>query len=260
MSELEKPIFTEKQQQVIHLLNKITQYTDITILDVTLYLGYKEKQHSSVNKCAQSKRFPNFLNTKIDKVLKKLESGANNPDLIRRKSTLEDGNKLPYQKAPKSKLVWIPFDMKMPVIDYNLEKPHLSFHQMEGKEGIIVYRNNTIQSEAEGEVYTDHIRTHTYIEPGTRIAIKRIDKMYWLPNCYYLIIDKAGQIGIFELLSGDNKTTVKCVSTLSPQGPHKMLSLDGIVAMFTILDANYIPKPKRNDISLLQLNNKNSTI
>jgi hypothetical protein len=247
MSKLEKPKFTDKQQRIIQLLNEITNYTDISILDVTLYIECEESQHSSINKCAQGKRFPNFLNTKIDKVLKKLEDGAKDPDLIRKfkQSMPEDGNKVPYKKASKSILVWIPFDLNMPVADFNLIKPHLSFHQIGEKKGLIVYRN-TSQHEADGEVYSDNIGTHTYIEPGTRIAIKRIDKTYWLPNIYYLIIDEIGQKSILELLPGEDDKTVRCVSTISPEGPHKVLSLEAIVAMFTIIDANYTPKPKRN--------------
>jgi hypothetical protein len=89
----------------------------------------------------------------------------------------------------------------------------------------------------------------TDIEPGTRVAIKRIDKMDWQTDRYYVIIDASGQISIRELLPGDDEKTVRYVSTGSPEGPHKILRLERIVAIFSIVDGNCIPKPKRNSIS-----------
>lgn len=250
MSSLEESKFTKKQERVIQLLNEITNYSDISILDVTLYLDHTEAQHSSINKCAQRKRFPNFLNAKIDKVLKKLETGAKNPELIRvfKETQAADGNKN-YKKPPSSTLVWIPLDPKLPVADYNGINPPLSVVEIGAKMGIVTFRN-TSKYEADGEIYIDHIGMATDIEPGMRIAIKRINKEDWQTDCYYLIIDASNQKSIRELLPGDDDKTVRYVSLSAPEGPHKALSFERIVAIFSIVDGNCIPRPKRNSIAV----------
>jgi hypothetical protein len=245
MSGLKELTLEKKQERVIQLLNSITSYSGISVLDLVLYLGYEEKQHSSFNKCAQGIRFPKFLKTKIDAVLEKLEQADKNPDLIRafKESLTADGNKI-YKKPPISTLVWIPLDRKLPVADYNGINPPLSIIEMGKKKGIIAFRN-TSKYEADGEIYIDTIGMATDIEPGMRIAIKSIDKLDWQTDRYYLIIDISGQISIRELLPGDNKKTVKYVSLSYPDGPHKELLLDRIAAIFAIVDGNCIPRPKR---------------
>jgi len=249
MSGLEESTLEKKQKQVSQLLNDITSYSDISILDIVLYLGYKEEQHSSFNKCAQGIRFPKFLNSKISAVLEKLEQGAKNPDLIREfiESMTKEENKS-YKKPPKSYLVWIPFDLNLPVADYNGINPPLSFIQMGEQKGIVTFRN-TSKYNADGEIYIDHIGMATDIEPGTRIALRRINKMDWQPDRYYLIVDASGQPSIWELLAGDDEKTVRCVSTNPLESRHKVLQLDRIEAIFSIVDGNCIPKPKRNSVS-----------
>ena len=246
MSDLETSILEKKQERVKQLLKKIMTYSDISIPDIVLYLGYKKAQYSSFNKFAQGKRFPKFLNAKIDIVLENLELGAKNTDTIRAfvESLTEDG-KRSYKRAPRSPLVWIPYDREFSVIDYNGTKLPISFIQMESRKGIVTHRNTSIY-DADGEIYVDHIGMSTGIEPGTRIAIKRINKTDWQTDRYYVIIDESDQISIRELLPGDDEKTIRYVSQNIPEGPHMVLPLDRIAAIFSIVDGNYIPKPKRN--------------
>jgi|GEM_PF-3086447 len=248
MSGLKELTLEEKQKRLIQLLNSVTSYSDIAILDIVLFLGYKEKQHSSFNKCAQGKFFPKFLKSKIDTVLEKLEQADKNPDLIRafKGSLIADGIKN-YKKPPISILVWIPLDQKLPVADYNGINPPLSVIEMGKKKGIVAFRN-TSKYEADGEIYIDTIGMATDIEPGMRIAIKRIDKQDWQTDRYYVIIDTSGQISIRELLPGVTKNSIRYISVSSPDGPHKELSLERIASIFAIVDGNCIPRPKKATI------------
>lgn len=247
MTDLEKSIIKGKKERFKLLLNRLASYGGKSILEIVLYLGYTESQHSSFNKCAQGKLFPKFLISNIDELLEKLEAAAENPDLIPtiRESTAKE-NKKPYNKPPIPYLVWVPLDMNLPVANFNGINPPLSFVQMEEKEGIIMFRN-TSNYVADGEIFIDRIGSATGIEPGTKIAVKRINKLDWQTDCYYFIIDASNQLSIRELLPGDDKETVRYVSTSTPEGPHKSLSLDRIAAMFSIVDGSCIPRPKRNN-------------
>jgi hypothetical protein len=247
MHDLEAEILKKKQEQITQLLRGITSYNDISIPDIVLYLGFKEEQYSSFNKCAQGKLFPKFLNSQIDLVLEKLEQVAKNPELIYefRESLTEEGSRS-YRRAPRSTLVWIPFDIQLPVSDFNGSKQPISFIQVEKQMGIVAYRN-TSRYNADGEVYVHQIGMATDIEPGMRIAIKRINKLDWQTDRYYLIIDASQQMNIRALHPGDDKKTIKYISTSSSDGPYIELPLDRIVAMFSIVDGNLIPMPKRDN-------------
>ncbi|OQP44247.1 hypothetical protein A4H97_33380 [Niastella yeongjuensis] len=247
MSGPDTHILKKKQERVSLLLKEITSYIDISILDVVLYCGYKEKQLSSFSKCAKYNYFPKFLTSKIDTVGEKLEQVAKNPDLIRAfKESKEENEKWGFENPSKSFLVWIPLDLAIPVADYRGTNSPLSFTQIGERKGIVAFRNSS-KHEADGEIYIDHIGMATDLEPGSRIAIKRINKIDWQTDRYYLIIDISDQVSIRELLPGDDNETIKYVSTRNPDGPHMELLLDRIVAIFSLVDGNCIPRPKRNN-------------
>jgi len=235
----------EKTNELIHNKN-------VRISELAYYLQLEERQHSSFYKFLRGGPFPKFLHSITGKMLEKLNNLVENPNLLMSKQLWEEESS-GYSIAPISRWVWIPFDLKLPVADYNGIKPPLSVIPMGTKKGIVAFRN-TSKYDADGELYIDHIGMATGIEPGTKIAIKRIDKTDWRPDRYYLIIDASGQISIWELRPGDNKTTVRYVSTSSPEGPHMELPLERIVALFSLVDGTCIPRPRRisTNISTIQ--------
>ena len=181
-------------------------------------------------------------------------SAPNNKEVViileKLKKILEISEHLTHEKnnnygpPPKSFLVWIPFDMGMPVVDYNGINPPLSFVQMEEKSGIVLYRNTSLH-EADGELFVGQTGMASDIEPGTKIAIKRINKKLWTTDHYYVVINAAAKISICELLPGNDDNTIRLVSTKSPEGPHRAFSYEEILAVFSIVDGNYIPTPTR---------------
>jgi hypothetical protein len=153
--------------------------------------------------------------------------------------------KFNYEMPPISRWVWIPFDLKYPVSDYNGSKPPLSIIEMGKKKGIVAFRNNSTH-EADGEICIDSIGMTTDIERGTWISIKRIHKTCWVTDRYYIMVDVSGQIFIRELLPGDNNKTIRYVSSSFPDGPHIEIQLDRIVVMFSLVQGFCIPRPNRN--------------
>lgn len=149
-----------------------------------------------------------------------------------------------YGPPPIPDLVWVPFDMELPVTNYNGINPPLSFIQMKEKKGVVISRS-TSKHEADGELIVGQTGTASEIEPGTRIAIKRINKAHWIPDRYYVIINASNQISICELLPGDDEKTVRLVSTKNPEGPHRVFLLEDIVVIFSIVDGNWPPTPPR---------------
>lgn len=245
MSDLED--LQAKQDRFRQLLRTIANYnTDISIPDIVLYLEYKEEQVSSFNKCAQGKPFPKFLNANIDLLLNKLEEGASNPDLIRdfNESLIADGHK-GYRRSPRPVLVWIPFDTKLSVTDFNGSKQPISFTEIQGQMGIVAYRS-TSRSHADGDVFVHQVGMTADLEPGMRIAIKRIDKLEWRTDRYYLIVEASEQMHIRALLPGDDENTVKYASTTVPGSPYTILPLNKIVVLFSIVDGYLIPTPKKS--------------
>jgi hypothetical protein len=235
-------------------IKKIREITDelihsknVKISELAYYLQLDERRHSSFYKFLRGGHFPKFLYPIIGKILEKLNKLVENPDLLMPKQIWEEENS-GYDAKQISRWVWIPFDLKLPIADYDGNKPPLSVITMGTKKGIIAFRN-TSKYDADGELYIDHIGMATGIEPGTKIAIKRIDKTDWRPDRYYLIIDASGQISIWELRPGEDKKTVRYVSTSSPEGPHMELPLERIVAIFSLVDGTCIPKPKRNSVT-----------
>jgi len=226
-------------------LKELTETKKLVKYKIADYLGLEESQRSSFYKFIKGDPYPKNWKGAAGKMLEKLKKLEENPDLLEEKEAGAENDTTGYGIAPASPFVWIPFEMKGLVVDYNGTKPHLSIIQMGKKKGIIADRNNS-PYDADGEIYVNHIGTATNIEPGTRIAIKRINKEDWQTDCYYLIIDVSDQKSIRELLPGDDKKTVRYISTSAPDGPHKTLELKRIAAMFSIVDGNCIPIPKRN--------------
>jgi len=230
-------------------INKIREVTSELIHNKKLkasklanFLGLNKKQYSSFYKFTKGDVFPKYLLP--EKILEEIMKLLEDADLLQKlkdNMVVRDND---YEMKQISHWVWIPFDLRLPVADYNGNNQPLSIIKIGREKGIVVFANAS-QHEAEGEIYIDHIGMATDIEPGTRIAIKRINKTDWQTDRYYVIIDTSSQISVWELLPGDDKKTVRYVSLSSPDGPHKELSLDRISAVFTIVGGTYIPKPKR---------------
>lgn len=199
----------------------------------------KKKSKDAIDKWYQGGSAPD--NNEVIIIVEKLKKILGIPAHL---TSEKDNN---YGPPPKSLLVWIPFDLKLPVADYNGINQPLSVIQMAKKKGIVAFRNSS-KYDGDGEIYIDHIGMATGIEPGTKITIKRIDKKDWKMDRFYLIIDASGQVSVWELLPGDGKKTVKYISTSAPEGPYMELPLERIDAMFSIVDGNCIPRPKRNSL------------
>jgi hypothetical protein len=212
------------------------------------YLGLEKRQYWAFYKFLNGDSFPRYLEPFTGTLLEKLRNLLESPELIQTKQPDAQEDSKGYEMTATSFLVWIPLDLNMPVVDYNGTKPPLSLTQMADKMGIVTFRS-TSKYDADGELYIDHIGMATDIEPGTRIAIRRIDKIDWQPDRYYVIIDASGQISVRELLPGDDEKTVRYVSTGFPEGPHRILQLERIEAIFSFVDGHCIPKPKRNNLS-----------
>jgi hypothetical protein len=238
------------ERRIREILKELIEVKQLRKNRIADYLGLEEKQYSSFYKFIKGDAFPKYLEKEAGKILERLEWIANDPDFIRasREFLMKEKN-IGYGIPPASALVWIPFDLKLPVADYNGTNPATSLIKIGEQKGIITYQN-TSKYEADGEIYIDTIGMTTDIEPGTRIAIKRINKEDWQTDRYYVIIDASGQISIRELLPGDDKKTIKYISTSAPEGPHMELSLDRIVVIFNIVDGTCIPRPKRNSITI----------
>lgn len=247
MSEL---INSEAEQikKIREIIKKLIHDKRLKRNQLANYLNLERKQYSSFYKFIAGDPFPKFMEAITGKILESLEKLFENSDLLQNlKEPRAQEENSGYGIPPISVLVWIPFDQKLPVVDYNGINPPLSIIQIIKKKGIIAFRN-TSKYEADGEIYIDHIGMATEIEPGTKLAIKRIDKRDWKTDRYYVIIDASDQINIWELLPGDDKKTVRYISTKAPEGPHMELPFDRIVAIFTIVDGTCIPKPKRNNV------------
>jgi hypothetical protein len=249
MNEL-KSSESKQIKKIRELINELIQGKGLKINQLANYLKLDPKQYSYFYKFIGGDPFPKYLERISGNVLEKFENLLENPDLLQRlKEGWTEEDNSGYGIPPISVLVWIPLDLKLPVADYNGINLPLSIIEIGKKKGIVAFRKIS-KYEADGEIYTDTIGMATDIEPGTRIAIKRINKKDWQTDRYYLIIDVSGQISIRELLPGNDEKTVKYVSLSSPDGPHKELSLDRIAAIFTIVDGNSIPRPKRNIVTI----------
>jgi hypothetical protein len=248
MNELTDSFEERSKGKITKILKELIEVKKVKKNKIASYLGLEKQQYSSFYKYISGGPFPKYFQKPTAKILDKLVKLLDNPYLLQRlKEPWMEEEYRGYGTPPRSSLVWIPFDLKLPIADYNGINPPLSIIQMENLKGIIANRNAS-KYDADGEIYIDHIGMMTYIEPGTRIAIKRINKMDWRPDRYYVIVDASGQISIWELLPGDNEKTVRYVSTSAPEGPHMILPLERIVAIFSIVDGNCIPRPKRNAI------------
>lgn len=248
MNELNDTLEEGLKRKIRKLLNDLIKIKQLKKNKIADYLGLETRQYSSFYKYIQGGPFPKYLEKTTGIILEKLEKIAKDPYLIyASKEFLMNEDKMSYGIPPPSVLVWIPFELKLPVVDYNGINPVISLLKVEEKKGIVAYRN-TSKYEADGEIFIDQLGMATGIEPGTRIAIKRINKQDWQTDRYYLIIDASGQISVRELLPGDDEKTIRYISLSTPDGPHKILPLERIVAMFSIVDGNCIPRPKRNSI------------
>ena len=244
--KLDKQDLEKLKSEVRPLIHRLKKEKGMKIKEIAVALDMN-KSKDAVNKWSQGGSFPKNKDVAI--VVIKLKKLLITPDHLRTlkgPKTEEDNDS--YGMPPESFWVWIPFDLELPVVDYNGIKRPISIVQLEEKKGIVTFRS-TSEYDAEGEIYIDHIGMATDIEPGTKIAIRRINKMDWQPDRYYLIIDASRQPGIWELLAGDDEKTVRCVSTNPLEGIHRVLLLERIEAIFAIVDGTCIPKPKRNSVN-----------
>jgi len=244
MSDIEASAL-EKLKKIGQLLKDITTRHKIPIMSIVVdYLRYDSKQYSSFNKCAQGVLFPDFLIPVADEVTKKLELLFENPALINaaRESRAEE-EKGSY-KLENSLLVWIPFDKEKETVPYTMgNDPGKVVEMIEGNWGLVAFRSES----AEGKLYLEHIGNATDFKPGSEIAINRTDIKDWETDCYYLIVTSSRRVSVRELLPGDKEETIKYVSMSSPNGPHKELLLNNILAIFDIEWAKYKPKPDRRN-------------
>jgi hypothetical protein len=249
MNELNAPSEERLKKRIRKIVQELIEVKQLKMNKIADYLGLEKKQYSSFYKYLKGDNFPKYLEKATGKILEKLEIISENPDLIHapKEFLIREENK-DYEKSPASILVWIPFDHRLPVVDYNGTKPTISLIKFGEKKGIVAYRN-TSKYEADGEIFVGQTGMAADIEPSTRIAIKRINKTDWKTDRYYVIIDASEEISICELLPGDDEKTVRFVSTKTPEGPHKAFPFERIVAMFSIVDGNCIPRPKRNSIT-----------
>jgi hypothetical protein len=247
MSDIEETILEKKIRKIGELLKEIRNSHKITIMSIVVdYLRYDAEKYSSFNKCAQGVLLPDFLIPVADEVTKKLEELLENPALINaaRESRAEEENS--SYKLENSLLVWLPIDKKKDVVPYTMGNDAGKVIEMtEGNWGLVAYRSEL----AEGQLNLEHIGNATDFKPGSEIAINRMDINDWETDCYYLIITTSRRLSVRELLPGDSLETIKYVSINSPNGPHKELQLNNILAIFSIEWAKYKPKPPKRTIS-----------
>jgi hypothetical protein len=225
----------------IHLIdNEI-----LKISQIANYLKIGKQQQSSFYKFIKGGfSCPKSIAAQAKQILVTMTQLLDDPDLaIRKESVKREVSK--DEILPSIHTVFIPFNLKMPVVScYNPNTP-VPFIQTGNPKGIVLY-NNSSRYDADGDIYMAQIGMATDIDPGTRFSIKRINKHEWHPDRYYVVIESSYQIGIHELIPGDDEKTVRLVSPNSPEGPHRILHLEKILALFKIVNANCIPKPKRN--------------
>jgi hypothetical protein len=215
---------------------------------LAIYLGLEKKQYWSFYKFIQGHPFPRYLHPVKEHIIKSILKLLDDPFLLQKvKEESIQKKKAGNEKLPISPWVLIPFDMKFPVVEYNGPRPVPSIIQSGPQKGMVTFRN-TSGYVADGEIYIDHIGMTTEIESGTKLAIKRIDKQDWKTDRYYVIIDGSDQIGIWELLADDDDKKVRLVSTSFSES-HKIILLERIAAIFSIVGGSCIPRPKRNAIT-----------
>jgi hypothetical protein len=249
MNELNDTHEKDPSQRIREILKELTESKGLKKNKIANYLELDEKQFWAFYKFINGDPLPKYLEPITGKILVKLKLLLENPDLLKKKETVAENDIIGYDIAPRSPFVWIPFDKQLPTIEYNGINPPLSVIQMGEKKGVVAFRHNS-KHVADGEIFIDHIGMATEIEPGTKLTIRRIDKRDWKTDRYYVIIDASGQISIWELLPGDDEKTVRFVSTRTPDGPHMLLPLERIEVIFSIIDGNCIPKPKRNSLNV----------
>jgi transcriptional regulator with XRE-family HTH domain len=240
---LDKKAIDNLKLEIPPLLLRLKKERGMTIEAIAEALNIN-KSKGAVAKWKRGKNFP--PNSEVAAVVAKLKHFLTAPDhLLTLKGPRTEDEDNSYGNPPESFLVWIPFDLDLRFVDYNGIKPPLALIQMGEKKGIVTYRN-TSKYEADGEIFVGQTGMASDIEPGTKIAIKRIPKLLWKTDRYYVIIDSTGEISICELLPGDDEKTVRFVSTKTPEGPHREFPVEEILAIFTIVNGNYIPIPNRN--------------
>lgn len=248
MSELNLFLAVHKDK-IREITNALVQDRKLKRNYIADYLGIEKKQQWSFYKFVKGGNRPKFIGEQADQMAVKLTHLLEKPDLAP-VIDLKDKKITEEHDLPGHYKVFIPFDIDLPITPY--DNPDAPVSSIQGNEvphgfaiGIVTY-NNTSRHDADGEIYVAEILMSTDIDPGTRLTIRRIDKRLWTPNRYYIIVDSSHQISIQELVPGDNESTVGLVSSNNPSGPHKMVLLDRILAIFSIVEGNCIPKPKRN--------------
>jgi transcriptional regulator with XRE-family HTH domain len=240
---LDKKTIDNLKLEIRPLLLRLKKERGMTIEAIAMALNMN-KSKGAVAKWRQGKHFP--PNSEVATVVAKLKHLLTAPDhLLTLKGPRTEDEDNSYGNPPESFLVWIPLDLDLPFVDYNGIKRPIALIQMGEKKGVVTYRS-TSKFDAEGEIFAGQTGMASDIEPSTRIAIKRINKTDWKTDRYYVIIDASEEISICELLPGDNESTVRLVSTKTPDGPHRIFPFERILAIFSIVDGHCIPTPKRN--------------
>jgi hypothetical protein len=248
MSDLNNSALEGSINRLRDKLIELTEVKKLMVSRIAVYLGIQKHQRSYFYKFINGDPLPKYLEPTIGKILEQLNQLDRNPDLLNVQLP-EAKDDIKGYDLSKPFLVWVPFNLELPITDdYNLSLPPLSIYLMGKQKGILLYRN-TSKYNADGELFVGQTGMASNIEPATRIAIKRINKAYWKTDRYYVIIDASEEISICELLPGDDKKTVKFVSSRNSEGPHKEFPLKDILAIFSIVDGNWTPTPPRNRIA-----------
>lgn len=236
---------SEEVNKIKEIATHLIDNETLKISQIANYLKIGKQQQSSFYKFIKGGfPCPKFIAAQAKQILVTMTQLLDEPDLAIQKESVKMeiyGNEI----LPSIHTVFIPFNLKNPVVScYNPNTP-VPFIQTGKQKGIVLY-NNSSRYDAEGDIYMAQIGMATDIDPGTKLSIKRINKHDWQTNRYYVIIDGSYQISMHELIPGDDEKTVRLVSPNSPEGPHRILHLEKILALFKIVNANCIPKPKRN--------------
>lgn len=217
----------------------------LKISQIANYLKIGKQQQSAFYKFIKGRLpCPKFMAAQAIQILESMTKLLKEPGLaIHKESVNKEVNGDEF--VPSIHTVFIPFNLKMPVVSYYDPNTPVPFIQTGKQKGIVLY-NNSSQYDADGDIYIAQIGMATDIDPGTRLSIKRINKHHWHTDRYYVIIDGSYQISIHEMMPGDDEKTVRLISPKSPEGPHRILQLERILALFKIVNANCIPTPKIN--------------
>src|SRR5262245_34237212 len=114
MSELTNSSEAGQIKRIREILNELVKDRKLGKTKLAKYLKLQESQRSAFFKFIKGAPFPTYLESIAGKILEKLEKLLENPNLIHSEPGIEE-NASGYGIPPLSYLVWIPFDLKLPV-------------------------------------------------------------------------------------------------------------------------------------------------